>query len=207
MNENQTGQAASWVSRFDALTITVDPESARVRLRLRPGRVFVAVGAVVALVVALVAIAAVSAVKWPWVVPFLAIFIVNRTTRRPTRGVLHEPMLAAAAVDIARTLGRPRGTSSWRLAGPEAGVLGTELQRLDAIAATWRGRTPAERERLLFDLAGPQLRRFLRPTPGRTAEPDALEPPVVEPGFHRPGDPWPTLSTPPPQWPQWEDRS
>lgn len=201
-------QISAWVSRWDRLTVTLYPgaEHPGARLHLKPGLRVAAQAALLAIVLAFVVAISVASVRWPWLAPFAVIFFFGRSSTQPQDVVIRDPMLIAAAADIAQARGRQLSANRWRIAGTEAGEMAVTLRRLDVLATTLGDRSRAEQEQMLIDLAGPQVRPFLRRSTGNVAGRNALEPPTVEPGFHQPGDPWPTLSTPPPEWPQYERR-
>lgn len=203
------GRISAWASRWDRLTVTlldggVHPPA--VQLYLNPGRRLVALGALFAVTLAVVVAITVASFRWPWVVPLAVILVFGRSAMHPQNVVVRDPMLMDAAGAMARTLGQTVAPNRWRATGPEVAGMVAELERLDALAKTLHGRSRAEQEQILIDLANPQVRPFLRRSTGSTDEPAAIEPSTIEPGFHQPGDPWPNLATPPPEWPQYEGR-
>jgi hypothetical protein len=202
------GRISAWVSRWDRLTVTLldgGVHAPVAQLYLRPGRRLVALGALSAITLAVVVAIAIASFRWTWVVPLVAIFIFGRSSMHPKDVVIRDPMLMDAAAAMARTSGRTVAPNRWRVTGTQVAGIVAELERLDALAKTLHGRSRAEQEQILIDLADPQVRPFLRRSTGSTSEPAAIEPSTIEPGFHQSGDPWPNLATPL-EWPQYESR-
>lgn len=96
---------------------------------------------------------------------------------------------------------------SWQITGPQAGVLATELRRLNAglaqvSAVPGQSMELAKREWLAENLT-PELAGYLSPPIQLSA---GVEPQTVEVEPYVEGDPWPTMEPRNRQWPTWGNK-
>ncbi|MBA3019861.1 hypothetical protein [Propionicimonas sp.] len=116
---------------------------------------------------------------------------------------LTDEVLALAAGWVATKRGHQFKPGRWRLKGAEAAAIGAELARLhNRITITGAPDGPERlriRERVLLANAQDPLREYLQPVLTATGrDPEPLQ---VESASHTPGEPWPVLSYPEPEWP------
>jgi hypothetical protein len=138
-----------------------------------------------------------------------------------TTTVMTDAPLARAAVRAALTEGRERTAQQWRIDGPAAAELGTELVRLQNLwlAGNAAESIPLDRARaaMIANEASPRLAPYLGDLSlaehlAWFAVPASAQLTVDEPDhvaeYHRDGAAWPSLNTPEsgPTWPTLQGR-
>ncbi len=133
--------------------------------------------------------------------PVFAVLVVSRTVARKV--YLTDEVLALGAAWVATKRGHQFKPGRWRVKGAEADAIGAELARLHTRITITGVPEGAERlrirERILLANAEGPLREYLQPVLTATSrDPEPLQ---VESASHTPGEPWPVLARPEPEWP------
>ncbi|PFG18378.1 hypothetical protein ATK74_2963 [Propionicimonas paludicola] len=123
-----------------------------------------------------------------------------------TGGKLANPDLAALALSAAKATGMSTSSEAWRVAGPPAGRLASELQRLSAGLAELPAVPNVPREQIERDWLAEQVSpEFAGYLPNAALKSSGVEPDAVEIEPFTAGEPWPTLENRNREWPRLGD--